>query len=72
MRHLLAIDDLSDDLPRILEWAIAYKSLWTSGDELALNFLPLDLAPSDRSTRSHPHGRGSRSRWASPDLVDNL
>ena len=44
MRHLLAIDDLSDDLPRILEWAIAYKSLWTSGDELALNFLPLDLA----------------------------
>ena len=43
MRHLLAIDDLSDDLPRILEWAIAYKSLWTSGDELALNFLPLDL-----------------------------
>ena len=42
VQHLLAIDDVNDDFERILKWAIEYKRLWKQGDEVALNFLPLD------------------------------
>ena len=42
VNHLLAIDDVSDDFERILKWAIEFKRLWKQGDEVALNFLPLD------------------------------
>ena len=42
MQHLLAIDDVSDDFQSILRWAIEFKRLWKQGDEVALNFLPLD------------------------------
>jgi ornithine carbamoyltransferase len=41
-RHLLAIDDVSEDFETILRWAIAFKSSWKSGNEVALNFMPLD------------------------------
>jgi len=41
-QHLLAIDDVSDDFEQILRWAIEFKRLWKQGDEVALNFLPLD------------------------------
>ena len=34
--HLLAVDDLKDDFEKILNWAIEFKKLWKSGDELAL------------------------------------
>ena len=37
---LLAIDDLGDD-EAVLRWAIEFKRLWKSGDEV-LNFMPLD------------------------------
>jgi len=40
--NLLAIDDLATDFQRILDWAIEFKRLWKSGDEICLNFLPLD------------------------------
>ena len=40
--HLLAIDDVKDDLEQILNWAIEFKRLWKQGDEVAQNFLPLD------------------------------
>ncbi|MED5498609.1 MAG: ornithine carbamoyltransferase, partial [Candidatus Thermoplasmatota archaeon] len=39
---LLAIDDLGDDLEAVLRWAIEFKRLWKSGDEVVLNFMPLD------------------------------
>ena len=42
VKHLLAIDDVNDDFERILKWAIEFKRLWKQGDEVALNFLPLD------------------------------
>ena len=40
--HLLAIDDVKDDFEQILKWAIEFKRLWKQGDEVALNFMPLD------------------------------
>ena len=40
--HLLAIDDVEDDFAAILKWAIEFKRLWKSGDDVALNFMPLD------------------------------
>ena len=39
---LLAIDDLGEDLNAVLTWAIEFKRLWKSGDEVVLNFMPLD------------------------------
>ena len=42
VQHLLAIDDVQEDFERILKWAIEFKRLWKQGDEVALNFLPLD------------------------------
>ena len=42
VQHLLAIDDVEDDFESILKWAIEFKRLWKQGDEVALNFLPLD------------------------------
>jgi len=42
VNHLLAIDDVSEDFEDILKWAIEFKRLWKQGDEVALNFLPLD------------------------------
>lgn len=42
VQHLLAIDDVKDDFEGILKWAIEFKRLWKQGDEVALNFLPLD------------------------------
>ena len=42
VQHLLAIDDVNDDFEAILKWAIEFKRLWKQGDEVALNFLPLD------------------------------
>jgi ornithine carbamoyltransferase len=38
----LSIDDVADDFEDILKWAIEYKRLWKQGDDVALNFLPLD------------------------------
>ena len=40
--HLLAIDDDDEDFEGILKWAIEFKRLWKQGDDVALNFLPLD------------------------------
>ena len=42
VNHLLAIDDVKDDFQQILTWAIEFKRLWKQGDEVALNFMPLD------------------------------
>ena len=42
VEHLLAIDDVKDDLEQILKWAIEFKRLWKQGDEVAQNFMPLD------------------------------
>ena len=42
VNHLLAIDDVEDDFSKILKWAIEFKRLWKEGDEVAMNFLPLD------------------------------
>ena len=42
VQHLLSIDDVADDFEDILKWAIEYKRLWKQGDDVALNFLPLD------------------------------
>jgi ornithine carbamoyltransferase len=42
VQHLLAIDDVEDDFEGILKWAIEFKRLWKQGDDVALNFLPLD------------------------------
>ena len=41
-RHLLAIDDVEEDFAMILKWAIEFKRLWKEGDDVAINFLPLD------------------------------
>ena len=41
-KHLLAIDDVEDDFQMILNWAIEFKRLWKQGDEVAMNFMPLD------------------------------
>ena len=41
-RHLLAIDDVEQDFEMILKWAIEFKGLWKEGDDVAINFLPLD------------------------------
>ena len=41
-KHLLAIDDVEDDFQMILNWAIQFKRLWKQGDEVAMNFMPLD------------------------------
>ena len=42
VKHILAIDDVEDDFSKILRWAIEFKRLWKEGDEVAMNFLPLD------------------------------
>ena len=42
VEHLLAIDDVDEDFEGILKWAIEFKRLWKQGDDVALNFLPLD------------------------------
>ena len=43
--HLLAIDDVKEDFNDILKWAIEFKKMWKSADEIATNFHPLaDLA----------------------------
>ena len=42
VNHLLAIDDVNEDFEQILKWAIEFKRLWKQGDEVALNFMPLD------------------------------
>ena len=39
--HLLAIDDVKEDFMDILKWAIEFKRMWKSGDEIAINFHPL-------------------------------
>ena len=41
-KHLLAIDDVEEDFEMILRWAIEFKRLWKQGDEVAMNFMPLD------------------------------
>ncbi|GIQ97370.1 MAG: hypothetical protein CM15mP3_04040 [Candidatus Poseidoniales archaeon] len=41
-KHLLAIDDVEEDFEMILKWAIEFKRLWKEGDDVAVNFLPLD------------------------------
>ena len=42
VKHILAIDDVEEDFSKILRWAIEFKRLWKEGDEVAMNFLPLD------------------------------
>ncbi len=42
VEHLLAIDDVGEDLEKILRWAIEFKRAWKNGDEVAQNFFPLD------------------------------
>ena len=42
VKHVLAIDDVEEDFTKILRWAIEFKRLWKEGDEVAMNFLPLD------------------------------
>tara|TARA_B100001559_G_C16467068_1_gene607089 strand:- start:720 stop:1688 length:969 start_codon:yes stop_codon:yes gene_type:complete len=42
VKHLLAIDDVEDDFEMILKWAIEFKRLWKQGDDVAINFMPLD------------------------------
>ena len=42
VKHILAIDDVEEDFSKILKWAIEFKTLWKEGDEVAMNFLPLD------------------------------
>ena len=41
-RHLLAIDDVEDDFEMILKWAVEFKRLWKDGDDVAVNFMPID------------------------------
>ena len=58
---LLAIDDLGDDLEPVLRWAIEFKRLWKSGDEVVLNFMPLDTLTCLLYTSPSPRDqRGSR------------
>ena len=42
VNHLLAIDDVEEDFEMILKWAIEFKRLWKQGDDVAINFMPLD------------------------------
>ena len=42
VKHILAIDDVEEDFHKILKWAIEFKRLWREGDEVAMNFFPLD------------------------------
>ncbi len=42
VEHLLAIDDVGEDLEKILRWAIEFKRAWKNGDDVAQNFFPLD------------------------------
>ena len=42
VKHLLAIDDVEEDFEMILKWAIEFKRLWKEGDDVAINFMPLD------------------------------
>ena len=42
VKHILAIDDVEEDFSKIMRWAIEFKRLWKEGDEVAMNFLPLD------------------------------
>ena len=42
VKHLLAIDDVEEDFEMILKWAIEFKRLWKEGDEVAINYMPLD------------------------------
>ena len=42
VKHLLAIDDVENDFEMILKWAIEFKRLWKEGDDVAINFMPLD------------------------------
>ena len=42
-QHLLAIDDVAEDFEAILKWAIEFKRQWKQGDDVAQNFLPLDM-----------------------------
>jgi len=42
VKHILAIDDVEEDFHKILKWAIEFKRLWKEGDEVAMNFFPLD------------------------------
>ena len=42
VKHLLAIDDVEEDFEMILIWAIEFKRLWKQGDDVAINFMPLD------------------------------
>ena len=42
VEHLLAIDDVDEDFEGSVKWAIEFKRLWKQGDDVALNFLPLD------------------------------
>jgi len=42
VKHLLAIDDVEDDFEMILKWAMEFKRLWKQGDDVAINFMPLD------------------------------
>ena len=51
VQHLLAIDDVDDDFEGILKWAIEFKRLWKQGDDVALNFLPLDTLAIKRRTK---------------------
>ena len=41
--HLLAIDDVAEDFEDILQWAIEFKRMWKSGDEIAMNFSHLQI-----------------------------
>ena len=42
VKHLLAIDDVEEDFEMIIKWAIEFKRLWKEGDDVAINFMPLD------------------------------
>ena len=61
-RHLLAIDDLEDVFHHVIDWAIEFKRLWGSGDEVVRNFMPLDVMtvgciyekPSTRTRKRRP------------------
>ena len=54
-KHLLAIDDVEEDFEMILKWAIEFKRLWKEGDDVAVNFLPLDTISSRFYLRKTQH-----------------
>ena len=70
VNHLLAIDDVNEDFEQILKWAIEFKRLWKQGDEVALNFMPLDTMTIGSFTKSHPHVHVSPLKWVSTDSVE--